>query len=87
MGVSDNRGVPYFGVLIIRILLVRVLYLGPLFSETTIYILEVVGCRAGAEYSPPNRGALLAAKVRHVSQGRFLPGFLVGLEGSGSYES
>ena len=27
-------GVPYFGVLIIRILLFRVLYQGPLFSET-----------------------------------------------------
>ena len=30
-------GVPYSRVLIIRILLVRVLYLGPLFSETPIY--------------------------------------------------
>ena len=31
-------GVPYLGVLIIRILLFRVLYQGPLFSETPIYI-------------------------------------------------
>ena len=30
-------GVPYFAVLIIRILLFRVLYLGPLFSETPTY--------------------------------------------------
>ena len=34
MGVSENWGVPYFGVLIIRILLFRVPDLGPLFSET-----------------------------------------------------
>ena len=37
MGVSENRGVAYFGVLIIRILSFRVLYWGPLFSETPIY--------------------------------------------------
>ena len=30
-------GVPYFGVLIIRILLFRVLYYGPLFLETPIF--------------------------------------------------
>ena len=36
LGVSENGGVPYFGVLIIRILLFRVLYWGPLFSETPI---------------------------------------------------
>ena len=36
MGVSENWGTPYFGVLRIRILLFRVLYLGPLFSETPI---------------------------------------------------
>ena len=37
-GVSENRGtVPYFGVVIVRILLFRVLYLSPLFSETPIY--------------------------------------------------
>ena len=29
-------GLPYFGVLTIRILLIRVPYLGPLFSETPI---------------------------------------------------
>ena len=34
MGVSENWGVPYFGVLIIRILLFRVPYDCPLFSET-----------------------------------------------------
>ena len=34
MGVSENEGVPYFGVLKIKILLFRVLYLGALFSET-----------------------------------------------------
>ena len=31
---GGGGGVPYFGVLIIRILLFRVLYWGPLFSET-----------------------------------------------------
>ena len=37
MGVSVNSYmVPYFGVLIIRILLFRVLYWGFLFSETSI---------------------------------------------------
>ena len=30
-------GIPYFGVLLIRIPLLRVLYSGPLFSETPIY--------------------------------------------------
>ena len=30
---QGSIGVPYFGVLIIRILLFRVLYLGPLFSD------------------------------------------------------
>ena len=33
-GSFGKLGVPYFGVLIIRILLFRVLYKGPLFSET-----------------------------------------------------
>ena len=33
-GSFRKYGVPYFGVLIIRILLFRVLYQGPLFSET-----------------------------------------------------
>ena len=33
MGLSENKGVPYFGVLILRILLFRVLYLGLLFSD------------------------------------------------------
>ena len=37
-GVSENTGLPYFGVLIIRILLCRVLYEGPLFSETPIRV-------------------------------------------------
>ena len=37
-GSFRKLGVPYFGVLIIRILLFRVLYWGPLFSETPIYI-------------------------------------------------
>ena len=37
MGVSENRGVPYFGVLIIRTLLLRVLYQGLLLSETPKY--------------------------------------------------
>ena len=33
-GSFRKLGVPYFGVLIIRILIFRVLYEGPLFSET-----------------------------------------------------
>ena len=36
MGVSENRGYLILGALIIRILLFRVLYWGPLFSETPI---------------------------------------------------
>ena len=54
MGFSENnKGVPYFGVLIIRILLLRVLQLGspffgngPLFSETPIWFreLKASGC-------------------------------------------
>ena len=38
MGVSKNMGVPYFGVLIIRILLLRTLFKGPLFSETPLLL-------------------------------------------------
>ena len=34
LGSFRKLGVPYFGVLMIRILLFRVLYWGPLFSET-----------------------------------------------------
>ena len=37
-GVYKNMGLPYFGVLIIRILLFRALYWGPLFSETRIFM-------------------------------------------------
>ena len=44
MGVSNNKGVPYFGVLIMRILLFRVLHWGPLFSETPISV------KKGMEY-------------------------------------
>ena len=36
-GSFRTQGVPYFGVLIVRILLFRVLYQGPLFSETPMY--------------------------------------------------
>ena len=36
MGLSENKGVPSFGVRLIRILRFRVLYRGPLFSETPI---------------------------------------------------
>ena len=36
MGVFRKLEVPYFGILIVRILLFRVLYEGPLFSETPI---------------------------------------------------
>ena len=43
MGVAENYGVSYFGVLIIRTLLFRVLYWGLLFSETLIYGLEKGG--------------------------------------------
>ena len=44
MGVSENR-VPYFGVLIIRILLFRVQEKGPLFSETPTCTIQ--GLRLG----------------------------------------
>ena len=37
MGVSENQGYLLLGVLIIRILLFKVLYLGPLFSEIPIF--------------------------------------------------
>ena len=54
-------GLPYFGVLIIRILLFRVLYYGPLFSENLIFVVlqmfvlksdfegRAQGCRVGME--------------------------------------
>ena len=38
VGVSAKLGYLNFGVLIIRILLFRILYLGPLFSETPMYM-------------------------------------------------
>ena len=38
MWASPKIRVPYFGALIIRILLFRVLYWGPLFSETLIWV-------------------------------------------------
>ena len=41
-GSFRKLGVPHFGVLIIRILLFRVLYQGPLFSETPILILGTI---------------------------------------------
>ena len=41
-GSFRKLGVPYFGVLIIRILLFRALYLGPLFSE-----IPISGCGRG----------------------------------------
>ena len=45
-------GVPYFGVLIIRILLYRVLYMGPLFSETPL-LLRAGGMRGfGFHHTP-----------------------------------
>ena len=40
-------GVPSFEVLMIRILLFRVLYWGPLFSETPIWACEVTGLGLG----------------------------------------
>ena len=46
MGVSENSGAPYFGVLIIRILLFRVLYEGPLFSETPSKVVRAQGLLA-----------------------------------------
>ena len=39
-GSFRKLGVPYFGILIIRILLFRVLYEGPLFSETPIFMVQ-----------------------------------------------
>ena len=40
MGVSENEGYLILGVLIRRILLFRVLYSGPLFSETPVWFHE-----------------------------------------------
>ena len=50
MGVSENWGDLIFGVLIVRILLLRVLYHGPLFSETPRWAgnIEGVGLEGGA---------------------------------------
>ena len=47
MGVSKSKGYLNLGVLIIRILLFRVLYQGPLLSETPICVCHMK-CRAGA---------------------------------------
>ena len=49
MGVSENWGDLIFGVLIVRILLLRVLYHGPLFSETPRWAgnIEGVGLEGG----------------------------------------
>ena len=38
-------GLPYLGVLIIRILLFRVLYWGPLFSERNLWDAQTIDCR------------------------------------------
>ena len=37
LGVSENKGVPYFGVLTIRILLFGVLFWGPYNKDPTIW--------------------------------------------------
>ena len=70
-------GVPYFGVLIIRILLFRVLYLGPLFSETLILLLRVlvlalvlvIEAAAGAGADPSRVCCTMIAAGVAVSQG------------------
>ena len=41
MGISEKKGYRTLGVLIIRILLFRILYWGPLFSETPICIVSI----------------------------------------------
>ena len=52
------RGAPYFGVLIIRILLFRVLDVGPLFSEIPMY---------GPEYSrSPKVGNPIASILKSI---------------------
>ena len=43
LGSFRKLGVPYFGVLITRILLFRLLYWGPLFSETATWCLGLAG--------------------------------------------
>ena len=52
-GVSKNSGYSVFEFLKIRILLLRVLYLGPLFSETPTKNQAVVSLEI--PYSKPNR--------------------------------
>ena len=65
LGASENRGVPYFGVLTIRILLFRVLYEGPLFSETPIwlFLMWLLG---------PTLSGAPAAAVGDVEQGALI---------------
>ena len=58
LGVSENKVYLYFGVLIIRILLFRVLSDGPLFSETPIWGL---GCSTGRRF-PGRQLSRLRAK-------------------------
>ena len=63
MGVSENRGVPYFRVLINRILLFRVLYWGPLFPEIPTYTCGLLDRRAS---NPRGFSRLWSWSSRHV---------------------
>ena len=59
-------GVPYFGVVTIRILLIRVPYLGPLFSETPILMAIASGPENFAQNGPdvPNVRRKLSGRPR-----------------------
>ena len=58
-------GIPYFGVLIIGILLFRVLYWGSLFSETLIYI----NSKAWFQHAVPLQPGLVPALETELSLG------------------
>ena len=68
VGVSEKKGVPYFGVLVIRILLIRVLYgvPSPLFPSSTLlpflfggllYYSQILGKRVPLLLGVPSRRA------------------------------
>ena len=71
LGSFRKLGVPYFGVLIIRILLLSVLYQGTLFSELPQNHLGVLGVKAGLRGCEFGLGGL---QVRVTSEGFMVQG-------------
>ena len=70
MGVSENGGTLFWGVLIIRILLSRVLYLDPLFLETPI----CVGFCDGLRFTVQALGSNYRCALWVLSHNRLLRG-------------